>query len=247
MRQCLNKYIGVALLCILLAAIPTGYTYAQDDTADEEYTVPAEKRDLTAAEWNEITNDQDYNYRDSLEYKKNTREVKPPADSGFKKALMAFFAWLGSTWGQIIVWGLLILIVLYAIYRVVSGDTSGIFGRKSKTTENPSVQPDTEDITETNWDQLLQKAAKEGDLRLSVRYSYMLLLQILQHNELIQYRSDKTNYDYYSELADTPYKQTFRQLSRQYEYTWYGNFAISQETYEEYMRTLNDLKKQLGR
>ena len=102
-----------------------------------------------------------------------------------------------------------------------------------------------EDITNTNWEALLQKASANNDLRLAVRYSYMWLLQLLQEHELIKYRGDKTNYEYYSELAGTNYKQSFKQLSRQYEYTWYGNFLPSDTAYQQYLSLFGNLKTQL--
>lgn len=110
---------------------------------------------------------------------------------------------------------------------------------------DPAVN-DQEDIATTNWETLLQQALNNNELRLAVRYRYMWLLQLLQHQGLIQYRNDKTNYEYYTELNDTSYKQPFKQLSRQYEYVWYGHFALPAATYKEYGDLFNNLRKQLG-
>ncbi len=83
-----------------------------------------------------------------------------------------------------------------------------------------------------------------NEARLAIRYSYMLLLQLLQQKGQIQYRPDKTNYEYYHELNET-YKKDFRILTRQYEYAWYGNFEVAEDSYRRYMDTFNHLKKTL--
>ena len=75
----------------------------------------------------------------------------------------------------------------------------------------------------------------------------MGVLHLLQDNNLIAYRDDKTNYDYYQELKATDYKQPFRNLSRVYEYTWYGNYSINDNTLQQYMGIFNGLKQQLQR
>lgn len=239
MRRQLNKYFFLFLLCLFA----TSGSYAQAIADSSEAPAVEVHRNITAAEWNEISNDPEFHYRDSLEYKHDKKVEKKPLPNPF----LRFFEWLASGTGQFVAWGLLILIVLYAVYRIIAGERSGIFGRKNKTMGTAENELVVEDINETNWEKQLQKAATEGDLRLALRDGYMLLLQMLQHNELIHYRNDKTNYEYYSELTDTPYKNPFRQISRQYEYTWYGNFPISQEAYDEYIQLLYSLKKQLGR
>lgn len=236
MRSRANKYILCFLLLTwsIVANVPA--SRAQEDTAAEIKT----QRNITYNEWNELSNDQDFYYRDSLEYKpKLVKKQNTPV-------FISFLQWLGSGTGQIIAWSVLILIVAFAVYKIIAGERSGIFGRRSKK-EKTEAQEIDEDIDETRWEALLQKAASEGELRMAVRYSYMWLLQLLQHGRLIEYRNDKTNYEYFSELAGTEYKVPFRQLSRQYEYTWYGGFAISQESYNEYIQLFYKLQKQLDR
>lgn len=238
----MNRYLLIVAICIGLL-LPTGYSaYAQaENNTKTEANMP--ERNITAAEWKELTNDNEFSYRDKVENKKTPPK---PNNSAFAKFLKAVAAFLSSTAGQVLMWGLLILVVGYAVYKLIIGERSGIFGRSSKK-QSEDVTAVVEDINETNWEKLLESAQKEGNLRLAVRYSYMLLLQVLERSELIQYRNDKTNYQYASELTDTPYKQPFRQLSRQYEYAWYGNFPITERSYEEYIDTLMTLKKKLDR
>lgn len=239
-----NKYILI-VFCFALLLAP--YTAVCDMKGYE--TEQKEKRNISAQEWQELTNDDAFSYRDSIEFKKiEPVKEKPRTENTFIKAWRKFVKFLSSKEGQIIVWGLLFCIIAYAVYKTVIGDRSSLFGKTSKVQAAPDdADLDLDDITDTNWESLLHKAAKEGDLRMAVRYSYLLLLQILQEKDLIHYRNDKTNFQYAGELVDTPYKQTFRKLTRQYEYTWYGNFPISNETYSNHIDELLTLKKQVGK
>jgi hypothetical protein len=132
------------------------------------------------------------------------------------------------------------------VYKLFVGNNSVLSGRKRKLEGGDAGTEVKEDIEANNWEELMQQASHNNDARLAVRYSYMWLLQILQQKNLIQYSADKTNYEYYRELAETTYRQPFRTLSKQYEYTWYGKYELSQTAYNDYLSQFHNLKKQLG-
>ena len=206
--------------------------------------VAAGNRSISTAQWQELTADKAFNYKNDVEKVEAPKNIEP---NYLAKFLKGFFGFFGSGLGNLLIWLLLICIVVYVIYRLFFSSDSFLFGKNRqmmKTAGAPAQ--DSEDIAATDWETLLQNAVGKNDLRLAVRYSYMWLLQMLQHRGLIQYRTDKTNYEYYTELGETRYKQAFRQLSRQYEYTWYGRFAIPADKYTEYISLFDQLKKQLG-
>jgi hypothetical protein len=201
-------------------------------------------RAMTQQQWDKLTSDKAFGYKNEVE------NIQPPqtfAPNGFEKALRAFFGFFGSGIGNILIWLILASVVIYVVYRLFFSSDSFLFGKSSKLMKGPgAAEDDAEDIAATNWDALLQAALAKNDLRLAVRYSYMWLLQLLQQRELIQYRIDKTNYEYADELHETSYKQAFRQLSRQYEYAWYGGINISGEKYAEYTTLFDQTRKQLA-
>lgn len=238
----MNKYLFA--LCLSLFVITGSLCHAEIAIADSTIaTTNVAQRNITYEEWNDLTNDDAFNYRDKIE---NQKIEKPRNNEGWEKFMRKVGAFLSSTAGKIIIWGMLLLVILFAVYKVLMGERSSIFGR-NRQAHGGEEHTIAEDINETDWESLLNKAAKKGDLRLSVRYSYMLLLRVLQDSELISYREDKTNFQYISELAESQYKQPFRNLSRQYEYTWYGEYPISQSNYEAYIGAIMDIKKKLGR
>lgn len=250
----MNRYLFAFILCFSLTVFQGYGVFAEtatDTVSANTYEMQAEEpepktqRNITYEEWNDLTNDDAFSYRKTVENEK-IEEPEQRDYSGWYRFWGAIWEWMGSTGGKVIIWSFLIAVILYAVYKILVGDGISIFGRTSKVLAE-DTHALVEDINDTNWEKLLEKAAKEGDLRLSVRYSYMLLLRLLQDSDLIQYREDKTNFQYVSELADTQYKQPFRTLSRQYEYTWYGEYPISQDSYNEYIASIMDIKKKLGR
>lgn len=226
------KSICVSIFCLLLLTTP--------ETAYCD-NIPV-ARTIAPAKWQELTTSKDFYYKDEQEL------VKPekPRSPGMLQKLLGFLAALFSG-GVLLFWLLLAAALVFVVYKLFISKDSFIFGKSKKTLKDDSPPPpDDEDITTTNWELLLQQAVARNDVRMAVRYSYMWLLQLLQQREMIQYRTDKTNYDYYTELNDTRYKQPFKQLSRQYEYAWYGQLPVSVAGYNQYIDLFNKVKKDLN-
>ncbi len=196
------------------------------------------QRSIPDAKWKQLTADSAFSYRNQHEL------VSTPGSEGkflfrFLNLIIHFFS---SIYGHIFVGLIAVFILGFAVYKILR---SGYFvSNKRKNETEPEYNE--EDITITNWDTLLREAVKTEDYRLAIRYNYMWLLQLLERRGLIQYRIDKTNYDYFLELSSSKYKQLFKDLSRQYENTWYGHLPVSIADHTEYTNMLDALKKQLN-
>ena len=199
-------------------------------------------RNIAPSDWQQLKADKAFSYKNDKEKISAPKEYKPGA---LQKFFRSFFEFFGSNFDNTLVRIIIICAVIYILYRLVLGNGSFLFGKSKKVISTGPAQPEEEDIASTNWEALLQEATNKNDFRLAVRYSYMWLLQLLQRSELIQYRIDKTNYEYYSELGTSQYKQSFRQLSRQYEYAWYGKFPVSPAAFNEYLALFNNVKNEL--
>ena len=201
----------------------------------------------TDEEWNSVTSGKDYPYKDEREY--SPQEAKPVKASprretpAFFRAIASFFAFLSSTFGLIILFGIIAVVIGLVIYYMVGN--SGGFARRNQSVKKalPEVLTE-EDLLLSNWEEKMRAAMAAGDYRLAIRYGYLLMLQQLQRRDLILYRQDKTNTDYYRELADTRenIRPGFRSLTRAYEYAWYSGVASSQSAAEAYFNTYNALK-----
>jgi hypothetical protein len=198
---------------------------------------------ITPAQWEQLKGDKAFSYKNDKEKTISPMDYK---ESSLQKFFRSFFEFFGSSFGNTLAWIIVISVAIYVIYKLSLGKDSFLFGRdKKQIGKDGPAEQDAEDIATTNWEALLQQATSNNDMRLAIRYSYMWLLQLLQQQQLIQYRNDKTNYEYYSELKETRYKQAFKQLSRQYEYAWYGKFSVPSAAFNDYLALFNNLKKDL--
>ena len=92
-----------------------------------------------------------------------------------------------------------------------------------------------------NLKSLAEEALKSQDFRLALRYRYLLVLQELIHRKLIVWKSSKTNYDYQKELKETPFLASFTEVTRIYNFVWYGHFDLDEKTYGELEGAFNHL------
>lgn len=96
-------------------------------------------------------------------------------------------------------------------------------------------------VESQNIDDLIEEALHEKDYKLAVRYQYLLVLQFLSRKSLINYQSDKTNADYAKEIDQKSLRRTFLDLSRIYDYTWYGNFDADQGKFHQMQTGYDEL------
>ena len=73
----------------------------------------------------------------------------------------------------------------------------------------------------------------DKNYRLAIRYYYMWLLKSLTDRGEIEWDIEKTNGDYYREIKSESLKQDFQFLSYVYEYSWYGEFEISDSDFSK--------------
>ena len=221
----------VILLCLLYILSPVQAATHAERKVDPE-------------QWQRLVTDKAFNYKDLQEA---AHEPKKQDLSAIQKLIQGLFDFFGGGFGNALLWIIVIGVVGYIFYKLFISADNFLFRKNKRSMAEETGPTDTgEDITSTNWELLLQKAMDAKDARMAVRYSYMWLLQILQRNELINYRIDKTNYDYYLELNETDVKQPFKRLSRQYEYVWYGKYPITETACAEYMEQFDHLKRKLG-
>jgi len=233
MRGRYNIYILLA--CLIVFLLPVHKILAADSIATE--------RIITETQWQQLTNDSTFNYKND---KEGVTEVRKRNSNIFTTVAIAILTFFASGLGQTILWLLFFFIFGYVLFKVFAGDR-GLFLRRNKEQGGEENLPiaDEENLLQINWENRLLQAAKDNDTRLAIRYGYMWLLQLLQSGELIQYRNDKTNYDYYNELRETAYRQDFKRLLRVYEYAWYGHLPVTAATYDEFMNTFNLVKHKL--
>ncbi|MDR9457179.1 MAG: DUF4129 domain-containing protein [Salegentibacter sp.] len=78
---------------------------------------------------------------------------------------------------------------------------------------------------------LIKNAISEGNYRMAIRYNYLDTLRKMDKHGIIDYSFDKTNQDYLAEIKSEELQHQFKRITRIYEYSWYGEFQVSQENF----------------
>jgi phage shock protein PspC (stress-responsive transcriptional regulator) len=134
------------------------------------------------------------------------------------------------------------MVVLYFILRFVGSEGfSKVLGKNTKAAA--MVNLEETHIEELDIDAFIADSLAQGNYRNALRYQYLLVLKALSIQELIAWDFQKTNADYYREIKDQGIKDQFKNVSRIYDYVWYGEFPIAQDSYEEAMKQFNLLTK----
>lgn len=165
------------------------------------------------------------------ETKVNEKVEESPAISTGPSAVERFF---NSGITKIIFWGLAIAFIIFIVVKLFL--LGGYFERgttKVKTAVIVEGEDHPDNLKERNFDNMINRAKTEQNFRLATRYLYLELLQKLSAAGAIEFAADKTNSEYMREITGKPYKLEVAQLTLNYEYVWYGEFAIDAATYEK--------------
>ncbi|MBS1531260.1 MAG: DUF4129 domain-containing protein [Bacteroidetes bacterium] len=149
-----------------------------------------------------------------------------------------------------ILWRIIELIVLvggvaaliYFLLKAGGVDVRSIFRRDSAAIV-PYSESD-ENINTINFDAEIEKAAAAHNYRLAVRLLYLRCLKQLSDAGAIEWKIDKTNYAYISELKNDTQRSAFSSLTRRFEYIWYGEFAIDARSYNDISLAFNQFNQQ---
>lgn len=126
---------------------------------------------------------------------------------------------------------LLVGFLLYFIIRYLIGKEGNfLFGKRNKKVEIRDEELH-ENIHEINFPESILQFEKSGDFRSAVRYQFLFILKKLSDKKLISWNPEKTNKDYVAELKAPHLKDEFYKLSYIFEYVWYGEFSINEESY----------------
>jgi Domain of unknown function (DUF4129) len=249
----LRRYACAALLWLGAASV----TYGQTPVPAAPVVAPAAPRQLPpdAAPAPRLRRPSEAHLRD-LRGQRDFRYVDVKANSApnsFWSFLDPFWRWLSDmldTPSQYIPWkylfyGLMVAALVYAVLKLLQVDLTRAFGRAPRAAAL-SYDTETEDLNTLDIDKLLTQAEGENNYRLAVRLGYLQVLRQLSDKGLIRWQPDKTNHDYLYELPAGPLPEAFRELTRQFEYVWYGEQDdLSAADYERVRATRQFFQRRL--
>lgn len=133
-------------------------------------------------------------------------------------------------------------VVIYFIIRFVGSEGfSKVLSKDAKATG--VVNLEDAHIEEIDLEAFIKESLVQGNYRNALRYQYLNVLKTLSTRSIIDWDFQKTNADYYREIQSQHLKEQFKDVSRIYDYVWYGEFPIEQTSYEEAMKQFNSLTK----
>ena len=158
-------------------------------------------------------------------------DIKPAV--GFIKSFLQILPYL--------VLGLLLFFILRFFLNVNSNNNS------SDNENIPSIFTVDEEelIKNRNLEELIANAIEKNELRLAIRFYYLLVLQKLTEKELIIWQQEKTNEDYIREVKTAQIKSDFEETTRLYDFVWYGNFNISETEFLKAENLFKSLTKKI--
>lgn len=129
---------------------------------------------------------------------------------------------------KVVFFAIFAVVLIALINNVLGGNISGAF-TSSKAGESISLNISEQELSETNYNELLEQARREQRFSDAIRLMYLKSLQQLSEAGLIVWKADKTNHDYLNELSNHPAKPHFSRLTYFYEFVEYGDFSLQKD------------------
>jgi hypothetical protein len=137
---------------------------------------------------------------------------------------------------QYIIMAITAALVLYLLYKAKVLDY--VFPSRN-TADTLDYVVGQENIHEINFEQAIGSALEQGDFRLAIRLQYLKILKLLTVKELIHWKPNLTNQSYVQELEKTSHHSDFTEITRYFEFAWYGDFEVSEDGFKE-MKAFSD-------
>jgi len=217
-----NKYTG-----------PTGQeTYLADSV---------KKHDFNKADWKEVTK--------GLTYNEKSEKPKPPpkehhATYDHSENSSSWFQ-LDSSVGQMILIIVVACLLGFALFKIFSGQVTNTKVGKQKTYRIEEIE---DAIHETDLERYLREAIANKEFRIAIRIYYLMAIKALSEREWIKWKKDKTNNQYLFEMSTRPNYSGFRDLTRLFEFAWYGEMTVDEKHFQlldpkfkEFLKQINTL------
>lgn len=222
----------LGMVCVLL--FQSQQVFAQNDSlSTEKIYEEIDLREFDSTKLKQFQEDPDFYY---------DRDIQLPQIDSWWNALQRHIdrtinrvfriEGIPTIW-QILKYIFFVCLVLYALKRLFRMDTSKLF-KNSSAAPAPIVYKETvENIHKLNFNQLLKEAIAQKNHRKAIRLYYLKTLKVLTDKKVIDWKPHKTNEDYRRELARSNYAGKFKEISLLFDYVWYGEFGIDEQSFHK--------------
>ncbi len=198
----------------------SGVEHYFEHKTNEVLTDTIQSREVPANVVDSLKKDDAFWYADKI-FKKKEFQEKDTKNRNLKLPSQ----WMSMTTLVIIVVLFLGVLIWYLFQNNI------INRRESPAGAKTDEETDNENIFNIDYQKEIDSAINLANYRLAIRLMFLRLLKDLSQKNVIQYKQERTNFDYLSQLSSSRYYSDFFRLTRNYEYAWYGKFDVSRETF----------------
>ena len=191
------------------------------------------KHDFNKADWKEATKGLSYNEKSVKEKTKKDKHFEHSSSSG---------SWfnISSGVGQAILIIIVAALLGFILFKLFNGQISNTKVSNQKTYRIEEIE---DAIHETDLERYLREAIANKEYRIAIRIYYLMAIKALSEREWIKWKKDKTNNQYLFEMSARPNYTGFRDLTRLFEFAWYGEMTVD----EKHFQLLDPKFKELDR
>ena len=248
----LVRYLAMAALLSLLpetaAAGSAGPTAAVADslwrTPAPDQTTALRPRRADAVRLRELAAQREFSYAEA------PAAAASAMDLFWQRVGQAVREWLAGRsyegFWRWVFYALFVAAAVFIVLKLLQVDITGAFGRSARPVPLPYDTLD-ENIHAVDFQTRLAEAEAAGNYRLALRLGYLQLLKLLSDRGLIRWQPDKTNHAYLAELPAEALRAPFRELTRQFEFVWYGELPLPTGLYQQARASQQAFQQTLGK
>lgn len=217
----------------------TAETELQEGAVQRENTTPSPLR-FDRDKMESLKEDPDLNYTEKVEEENWWTRFKRYVSLQWQRFLNWLFGdYRGNAFilflVELIPYLILAGILFFAVWLFIRLNPGKAF-LKEPETASISMTEEEEIVQSRNINELIEEAVSRGDYRMGIRYHYLLVLQQLSEDGHIRYEFSKTNEEYLTEIGKQNLREQFRQITRLYDFIWYGSFEVTPEAFRKAQR-----------
>ncbi len=141
---------------------------------------------------------------------------------------------------------ILLGVLIYLLVRFFLKVNSNNLITKNQQKGQVAFSEEEQIIKNEDINALINEAVSQKNYRLAVRYYYLLSLKNLSERHIIEWQPQKTNEDYTQELSQSNYQLDFENITRIYDYVWYGEFNVDAFKFENLKLPFEALNKTIN-
>lgn len=198
--------------------------------------------------WKEATDGVDYgslNEPEEEEEEEENEEEEEDSDS-------SFWNWnigINPTFLKVLSISLIVILLTFVLVKLL-GNRVG-FGKLKEKELSFSLEDIEENLEETDLERFKREALEKKDFKTAIRILYLMILKDLSIQNKIEWKREKTNSRYVREMRGKEGFNEFRDLTRSFEYVWYGDMPFSASDYQQLLPAfssfLDSLEQQNGK